>query len=62
MVKNNFTLADMGLRESEGKRKLGLLAGKFVAPDNLCDEDADVNAMFYGEEDGCSESISHTTD
>jgi len=62
IAKNNLPLVDLVVHQPEGKRKLGLLAGKFVVPDDFCDEDADVNAMFYGEEDGCSESISHTAE
>jgi len=49
-AKNNLPLVDLVIHKPEGKRKLGLLAGQFSAPDDLCDEDKAINAMFYGEE------------
>lgn len=50
IAKNNLPLVDMIAHKPEGKRKLGLLTGKFKTPDNIMDEDADINAMFYGNE------------
>jgi len=50
IAKNNLPLVDLVIHKPEGKRKLGLLAGQFKAPDNICDEDEAVNAMFYGAE------------
>jgi prevent-host-death family protein len=50
IAKNNLPLVDMIPHKPEGKRKLGLLAGKFKTPDNIMNEDADINAMFYGSE------------
>ncbi len=48
IAKNNLPLVDMVVHKPEGKRKLGLLAGKFTVPDDLMDEDSDINEMFYG--------------
>lgn len=50
IAKNNLPLVDMVVHKPEGKRKLGLLAGKFTVPDDLIDEDSDINEMFYGEQ------------
>jgi antitoxin (DNA-binding transcriptional repressor) of toxin-antitoxin stability system len=48
IAKNNLPLVDLVIHKPEGKRKLGLLAGKFIVPENIMDEDADIAAMFYG--------------
>jgi antitoxin (DNA-binding transcriptional repressor) of toxin-antitoxin stability system len=48
IAKNNLPLVDLVIHKPEGKRKLGLLAGKFNVPDNIMDEDTEINAMFYG--------------
>ena len=48
IAKNNMPLVDLVIHKPEGKRKLGLLAGKFTVPDNIMEEDAEINAMFYG--------------
>jgi antitoxin (DNA-binding transcriptional repressor) of toxin-antitoxin stability system len=48
IAKNNLPLVDLVIHKPEGKRKLGLLVGKFTVPDNIMEEDADINAMFYG--------------
>jgi len=50
IAKNNLPLVDMVIHKPEGKRKLGLLAGKFTLPDDFMDEDEDINEMFYGHE------------
>lgn len=50
IAKNNLPLVDLVVHKPEGKRKLGLLAGKFRVPDAIMDEDAEINAMFYGNE------------
>jgi antitoxin (DNA-binding transcriptional repressor) of toxin-antitoxin stability system len=50
IAKNNLPLVDLVIHKPEGKRKLGLLAGKFKVPDAIMDEDAEINAMFYGNE------------
>ncbi len=51
IAKNNLPLVDLVIHKPEGKRKLGLLAGKFVAPDNIMDEDDEITAMFYGNDE-----------
>ena len=48
IAKNNLPLVDLVIHKPEGKRKLCLLAGKFTVPDNIMDEDAEINSMFYG--------------
>ena len=50
IAKNNLPLVDLVVHKPEGKRKLGLLDGKFTVPDNIMEEDAEINAMFYGNE------------
>jgi len=50
IAKNNLPLVDLVVHQPEGKRKLGLLAGKFTVPDDLMEEDQDINEMFYGHE------------
>jgi len=50
IAKNNLPLVDMVIHKPEGKRKLGLLAGKFTLPDDFMEEDEDINEMFYGHE------------
>lgn len=48
IAKNNLPLVDLVIHKPEGKRKLGLLAGKFRVPDVIMEEDSEINAMFYG--------------
>jgi len=48
IAKNNLPLVDLVIHKPEGKRKLGLLAGKLTVPDDIMDEDAEINDMFYG--------------
>ena len=50
ILKNNVPLADLVAHKPEGKRKLGLLAGKFSVPDDFMEEDVEINEMFYGRE------------
>ena len=50
IAKNNLPLVDLVIHKPEGKRKLGLLSGKFIAPENIMDEDDEINKMFYGTE------------
>ena len=50
IAKNNLPLVDLVVHRPEGKRILGLLDGKFTVPDNIMEEDAEINAMFYGNE------------
>jgi antitoxin (DNA-binding transcriptional repressor) of toxin-antitoxin stability system len=47
IAKNNLPLVDLIIHKPKGKRKLGLLAGKFTAPDNIMEEDNEINALFY---------------
>jgi antitoxin (DNA-binding transcriptional repressor) of toxin-antitoxin stability system len=49
IAKNNLPLVDLVIHKPEGKRKLGLLAGTYAVPDTIMDEDAEINAMFYGD-------------
>ncbi|MDX8412769.1 MAG: type II toxin-antitoxin system prevent-host-death family antitoxin [Mariprofundales bacterium] len=51
IAKNNLPLVDLVIHKPEGKRKLGLLAGKFTVPDDFFEEDEVINAMFYGDEE-----------
>ena len=48
IAKNNLPLIDMVPHKPKGKRKLGLLAGKFSVPDGFSAEDEEINAMFHG--------------
>lgn len=49
IAKNNLPLVDLVVHKPEGKRQLGLLKGKFTTPDDIMDEDNEINEMFYGE-------------
>ncbi len=49
IAKNNTPLVDLVAHQPEGKRTLGLLQGSFTVPDDILDEDDDINSMFYGE-------------
>jgi antitoxin (DNA-binding transcriptional repressor) of toxin-antitoxin stability system len=51
IAKNNLPLVDLVIHKPEGKRKLGLLAGKIDVPENIMDEDVKINEMFYGGND-----------
>jgi antitoxin (DNA-binding transcriptional repressor) of toxin-antitoxin stability system len=51
IAKNNLPLVDLVIHKPEGKRKLGLLAGKIDVPENIMDEDVEINKMFYGGDD-----------
>jgi antitoxin (DNA-binding transcriptional repressor) of toxin-antitoxin stability system len=51
LAKNNLPLVDLVIHKPEGKRQLGLLAGQISVPDDLTQEDKDIEAMFYGEEE-----------
>jgi len=48
IAKNNLPIVDLVIHKPTGKRKLGLLAGKFVVPDNFLAEDNEINEMFNG--------------
>jgi len=51
IAKNNLPLVELVIHKPEGKRKLGLLAGKLEVPGNIMEEDSDINKMFYGNEE-----------
>jgi prevent-host-death family protein len=48
IAKNNLPLVELVIYKPEGKRKLGLLTGKLKVPENIMEEDSDINEMFYG--------------
>ncbi|MCP4578622.1 MAG: type II toxin-antitoxin system Phd/YefM family antitoxin [Deltaproteobacteria bacterium] len=49
IAKNNLPLVELVPHRPKEKRKLGLLAGQIEIPDDFMDEDAEINAMFYGD-------------
>lgn len=49
IAKNNLPLVELVPHKPREKRKLGLLAGKIQIPDDFLEEDAQINAMFYGD-------------
>jgi prevent-host-death family protein len=49
IAKNNLPLVDLVPRKPKGERKLGLLRGKIVVPDDFTEESNEINDMFYGE-------------
>ncbi len=51
IAKNNLPLVDLVIHKPEGKRKLGLLVGKFTVPNSLMQEDDEINSMFYGSDE-----------
>ena len=51
IAKNNLPIADLVMHKPEGKRQLGLLKGQFRLPENLIEEDEEINTMFYGNSD-----------
>ncbi|MDA3939511.1 MAG: type II toxin-antitoxin system prevent-host-death family antitoxin [Spirochaetia bacterium] len=51
IAKNNLPLVDLVPHKPEGKRKIGLLKGKFTVPDSFLDEDLEINEMFYGKDE-----------
>ena len=48
ICKNNLPLVDLVRHQPKGKRKLGLLEGKFVTPSSFFEEDHEIEEMFYG--------------
>ena len=48
ICKNNLPLVDLVRQQPEGKRKLGLLKGKFVTPPSFIEADPEIEEMFYG--------------
>lgn len=51
IAKNNLPLVELVIHKPKGKRKLGLLSGKVDIPDDIMEEDAHINEMFYGNSD-----------
>jgi len=51
IAKNNLPLVDLVVHQPKGKRKLGLLKGCFSVPDDFLDENSDIHAMFYGDDE-----------
>ncbi|MFO8072665.1 MAG: type II toxin-antitoxin system prevent-host-death family antitoxin [Polyangia bacterium] len=45
--KNDLPLVEIVKHVPDGKRKLGLLAGKLDLSDDLTGEDSEVNELFY---------------
>jgi prevent-host-death family protein len=50
LAKNNLPLVKLVSYNPKIKRKLGLLNGKIHIPENFIDEDEEINAMFYGDQ------------
>ena len=48
IAKNNLPIADLVIHKPTGKRKLGLLKGKLLIPNDFNEEDQVLNDMFYG--------------
>lgn len=49
IAKNNLPLVELVAHKPKAKRKLGLLKGKINIPDDFLNDDAEINAMFYGD-------------
>jgi len=50
IAKNNLPLVELVPHKPREKRRLGLLKGHISIPDDFLDEDAEINAMFYGDQ------------
>jgi len=50
IAKHNLPIVDLVIHKPTGKRKLGLLKGKFKVPSDFIDENVDINNMFYGDD------------
>lgn len=48
IAKNNLPLVELVPYKKQEKRKLGLLKGKLIVPENFSDEDREINELFYG--------------
>ncbi|MCF6187820.1 MAG: type II toxin-antitoxin system prevent-host-death family antitoxin [Desulfobulbaceae bacterium] len=55
IAKNNLPLVELVIHKPETRRKLGLLAGKLKVPDDIMDEQLEINEMFYGSEQDTSQ-------
>ena len=47
IAKNNLPIADLVKHQPRGTRRLGLLRGRIVVPDDFSDEDPAINEPFY---------------
>ena len=47
ITKNDLPLADLVKHRPLGKRRLGLLRGRIVVPDDFTDEEPEIHGMFY---------------
>lgn len=47
IAKNNLPIADLIKHRPRSKRRLGLLRGRIVVPDDFTDEDPEITRMFY---------------
>ena len=54
IAKNNLPIADLVKHQPRGKRRLGLLRGRIVVPDDFTVQDPAINDLFYPTDD-CSE-------
>lgn len=50
IAKNNLPLVELVIHQPKAKRKLGLLSGQIIIPDDFMEEDDEVNDMFYGDD------------
>ena len=46
IAKNNLPIADLVKHQPRGTRRLGLLRGRIVVPDDFSDEDPAINELF----------------
>lgn len=51
IAKNNLPMVELVIHKPEGKRKLGLLAGKLKVPDDIMEESTEINELFYSDEE-----------
>ena len=51
IAKNNLPLVKLVADKIQSKRKLGQMKGQIIIPDDFLEEDEELNAMFYGEEE-----------
>jgi len=47
IAKNNLPMVELVVHKPEKMRKFGLLAGKLEVPDDIMEENSDINDMFY---------------
>lgn len=51
IAKNNLPLVELVPHKLRKKRKIGRLAGVFKVPDDFIEEDPEINALFYGNQE-----------